>query len=302
MHLTHHLDLACIRAISLDLDDTLWPITHAIECAEHAVHQWLVVHAPATAQMCAGPAGLRRARDHMLHQRPDWRLDLNGLRRESLRWTLVQAGDDPALAEPAFDVFVDARHSVDWFDGAQQAIATLAARYPLVAVTNGNADLHRMGMAHHFVASLNAPQLGIQKPDTRIFLAAAERLGVRPEQVLHIGDDALSDVWGALQAGMQTVWINPHALAWPYTPQVVAQAQHHAATGTPMIPPAQATNVESVDSSANASAPAANPWAALFSSQLTDYIDHAHPDALYQPHATVAHFPQVCDLLQVDGA
>ena len=41
-------------------------------------------------------------------------------------------------------------------------------------------------------------------------------LELEPAAVLHVGDDALLDAHGALQAGMQAVWINRQAEPWPH--------------------------------------------------------------------------------------
>jgi len=49
------LDLTIIKAISLDLDDTLWPIWPAIERAEKALEHWLNRQAPMTAALFANP-------------------------------------------------------------------------------------------------------------------------------------------------------------------------------------------------------------------------------------------------------
>lgn len=294
------LDVSRIRAISLDLDDTLWPIWPAIERAELAVYHWLVANAPATAQWCGGQKGLRQARDQLLASQPDWHLNLNGLRRESIRWALAQAGDDTALAEPAFEVFFDVRNQVDWFAGARPALAALAARYPVVAVTNGNADVHRMGVGHHFVASLNAPQVGVQKPDAKIFHGAAQAAGVQPHEVLHIGDDALADAWGALQAGMQAVWINPKGLPWPHTPQAIEQAVAAAQLKRAGKAHAHADNVAntpSIHNTVNAAPHAALHASGLFAHQLEDHVHHAHPQAPQAPHATAVDMVQVCGLL-----
>ena len=57
------LDLAKIKAITLDLDDTLWPIWPTIERAEKALHDWLAEHAPMAAALFANPAALREIRD-----------------------------------------------------------------------------------------------------------------------------------------------------------------------------------------------------------------------------------------------
>ncbi|MDB5930798.1 MAG: HAD-superfamily hydrolase subfamily variant 3, partial [Polaromonas sp.] len=40
------LDLTLVKAVTLDLDDTLWPIWPTIERAEKALNGWLAAHAP----------------------------------------------------------------------------------------------------------------------------------------------------------------------------------------------------------------------------------------------------------------
>ncbi|MGE4330700.1 HAD family hydrolase [Diaphorobacter sp.] len=208
------LDPARVRAITIDLDDTLWPIWPTIARAEAALAGWLAAHAPATAALFADAQALRAIRLHMQTLRPDLRLDLSALRRESIRLALTQAGDDPALAEPAFDFFFAERQRVHLFDDALETLEFLSTRYPVVAVSNGNADVHRVGIGRYFKASLSAPVLGIAKPDARIFHAAAQAAGALPAQVLHVGDDALLDARGALDAGMQAAWINTAQAPW----------------------------------------------------------------------------------------
>ena len=210
------LEIRKVRAVSLDLDDTLWPIWPTIERAERALHGWLGEHAPNTAALYASASALREIRDSMTAQRPDLQHDLSALRRESIRLALTRAGDAPELAEPAFEVFFAARQNVVFYDDALAALAFLGHRYPLVALSNGNADVQRVGIGQHFRAALSAREFGVGKPDPRFFHAAASAAQVQPGEVLHIGDDATLDARGALDAGLQAVWINRAALAWPH--------------------------------------------------------------------------------------
>lgn len=212
------LDLSRIQAISLDLDDTLWPIWPTITRAEQVLHAWLQQHAPQAAVVAADAQALRAVREEMVQLRPDLRHDLSALRRESIRRVLTLAGEDPTLAEPAFEVFFEQRQRVQLFDDALPALTFLARRYPVVAVTNGNADVHRVGLAPYFQACLSAFDTGYPKPDVRIFHAAAQAVGVSPAQVLHVGDDAHLDGVGGLQAGMQVAWLNRSAQDWPHAP------------------------------------------------------------------------------------
>ena len=120
------------------------------------------------------------------------------------------------LAEPAFDVFFEHRMRVDLFEDALPALQFLAARYPIVAISNGNADVARVGLGEHFTASFSAHLFGVSKPDPRIFHAAAAAAGVRADEVLHVGDDPELDVLGGLGAGMQTAWINRSGYVWQH--------------------------------------------------------------------------------------
>lgn len=195
-----------IRALTLDLDDTLWPIWPTIERAEGVLHDWLARHAPRVVERHDRPA-MRAVREAVARERPDWAHDLSALRRESIRRLLADAGEDEALAGPAFEAFFAERQRVELYGDALPALQRLSARWPLLALSNGNADLARIGLAAWFRGSLGARELGVGKPDRRIFDAACVRLGCAPHEVLHVGDDLALDVQGALHAGLQAAWV-----------------------------------------------------------------------------------------------
>jgi HAD superfamily hydrolase (TIGR01549 family) len=216
MYSRRMLDVAKIRAISIDLDDTLWPIWPTIERAEKALHDWLVVNAPMAAALFSSPVALREIRDYMAASRPELKHDMSALRRESIRLALYRAGENPLMAENAFEVFFAERQNVVLFDDARPALEFLAGRFPIVSVSNGNADLARIGLGDLFKATISAREFGVGKPDPRIFHAAAGAVDVMPEDVLHVGDDATLDALGALNAGMQAAWINRADHMWPH--------------------------------------------------------------------------------------
>ena len=210
------LDVEKIKAVSLDLDDTLWPIWPVIERAEKALHDWLSENAPMTAALFSSPGALRDIRDHMSTARPDLKHDLSALRRESIRLALYRAAEDPLLADVAFEVFFAERQRVTLYEDALPALEFMSRRFPLVALSNGNADLERTGIARFFRAGINAREFGVGKPDPRIFHAAAGAVDTMTEHVLHIGDDSTLDVLGALNAGMQAAWLNRSDALWPH--------------------------------------------------------------------------------------
>jgi FMN hydrolase / 5-amino-6-(5-phospho-D-ribitylamino)uracil phosphatase len=210
------LDITRIKAISLDLDDTLWPIWPTIERAEKVLHDWLVEYAPMAAALFSSPSALREIRNHMAASRPDLKNDLSAVRRESIRLALYRAGENPLLADQAFEVFFAERQRVTLFEDALPSLQFLSARFPLVTVSNGNADLDRVGLAPYFRACVSAREFGVGKPDPRIFHAAAGAVDLTPQDVLHVGDDATLDALGALNAGMQAAWVNRSDNLWPH--------------------------------------------------------------------------------------
>lgn len=205
--------LASIAAISLDLDDTLWAFGPAVIRAEQTLHDWLLQQAPRTAAVLTSPQVLGELRARFQASRPDLAHNLRELRLGSIRMALELADEDTALAQAAYDVFFAARQRVDFFEDAFPALEWLSRRFPLVAVSNGNASLRVTGGHHFFQAALNPESAGCAKPDAAIFHAAVQAAGCRPEQMLHVGDDADLDVVGALAAGLQAAWVVRDAAA-----------------------------------------------------------------------------------------
>jgi len=213
---TTMIDISKIKAISLDLDDTLWPVWPTIGRAEALLTAWLTAHAPSTAALSADVELKKAVRAEINARHADRAHDLSFLRLQSIRALLHQAGDPVHLAEAAFEVFFAERQRVDLFEDALPALGFWSAKYPIVALSNGNADVHRVGIGQHFHASVSAQSLGVAKPDLRIFMAGAAAAGVQPHEVLHIGDDAHADCVGALGAGMQVAWLNREGHDWTH--------------------------------------------------------------------------------------
>lgn len=69
-------------------------------------------------------------------------------------------------------------------------------------------ELTRFEMVRYFDAIVFSSELGVCKPDKRMFSAALEALSVQPERAVFVGDNLEADIGGAQNAGMKTVWIN----------------------------------------------------------------------------------------------
>jgi len=208
-----------IRAITLDLDDTLWPFAPIGARVEHVLHDWLLANCPRTAERFPVDE-MRRLREVINAEHPHLAHDFSTLRKLTLARAMELAGDDPMHVEPAFEAFYAERNRVQCYPDAVDALQRIAARVPIAAVTNGNADLRRIGLHSHFAFQLGAAQHGSSKPDPGIFQAACARLGEAPQHVLHVGDDIDLDVVGAARAGLRTCWIHREDLhpqpTWPY--------------------------------------------------------------------------------------
>lgn len=203
-----------IKVLSFDLDDTLWPVQPAIEAAEQAVYAWLKSNHPRAIDN-HDIDSMRKIRARMVHLYPDRQHDMTFLRRAALGEQLRAAGYGEGGADAAFEVFFAARNRVTLYADVEPALQRLQLRYRLFALSNGNADLRRCGVAHFFEGHVSAQSAGVAKPDARIFSALAAAAGVDPHEILHIGDDPLADVAGAARAGMHAAWVRRESREWP---------------------------------------------------------------------------------------
>ncbi len=202
-----------IRAITLDLDDTLWPIAPVMERADLALQQWLEQNCPEVAQ--AVPIDeMRRLRDHVFATHPHLGHDFTAMRMICLRRAMSPYGYGEDDVEQAFEAFFAARNRVELYPEVGDALERLARRAPLVSLTNGNACLDRVGLSHLFRAQITARSHGSAKPDASIFHAACALAGAAPHETLHVGDHPEQDVLGALGAGLHAAWIDREGGGW----------------------------------------------------------------------------------------
>jgi YjjG family noncanonical pyrimidine nucleotidase len=104
--------------------------------------------------------------------------------------------------------------------GALETIRALAARYPLALITNGIAAVQNKRFAASpitrcFQSIVISEEVGIAKPDPRIFDPALRTIGVAAADVLYVGDSVTSDMAAARNAGMDFCWINPRGAPLP---------------------------------------------------------------------------------------
>jgi putative hydrolase of the HAD superfamily len=206
--------LRAVRAVAFDLDNTLWDVGPVIERAEQRLHAWLSEHCPRIPERVSIEE-MRAARESLAREEPHNAHDFTYLRLASLSRHARECGYEEEVAQRAFEVFFAARNDLDLFPDVRPALERLRARFPLATLSNGNADLERIGLGDFFVLSLNARQIGIGKPHPRCFERLASELRLAPPEILYVGDDPVLDVQAARAAGLATAWVNRFALQWP---------------------------------------------------------------------------------------
>ena len=118
-----------------------------------------------------------------------------------------------ALAEQLSEDFLNmttARFSL--LEGAEELVRYLAAKYPLTVVTNGFVEVQyekfdKSGLRNCFSHIVLSEEVGYQKPNPRIFEEALRMNGISAEDVVMIGDSWNSDIQGAINAGIDQIWI-----------------------------------------------------------------------------------------------
>lgn len=213
-----------IEAITLDLDDTLWPVMPTLLKAEETLANWLARHTPATASSFT-TQNRQRIRQQLLADHPEHAHDMSWLRHQMLRRAMLEAGDTASLADTAFEIFLSARQQVTLYPDVAPVLARWAQRYRLIAVTNGNADIDAVGLGSYFVGCVSAHRIGFSKPDPRMFHEACRQAGAAPSATLHIGDDWLLDVRAARDAGLQAAWLKRPDLKHPSAAQAAVAVE-----------------------------------------------------------------------------
>ena len=200
--------------LTIDLDDTLWDAGPVLRRAEQAQFDWLAKYAPRVTQRL-NLQDMQVLRRRLMSEREELRHDFTALRIAALRELLAAEGYDATLAVDAVEHFLDIRSQVELFSDVAENLDELKRRFRLVAITNGNADLERAGLAEHFELVLSPAVTGVAKPDPAMFAPVFERFSVGADRIAHIGDDPYYDVEAAHRANVASIWVDRTGREWP---------------------------------------------------------------------------------------
>lgn len=200
-----------IRLITFDLDNTLWDVNPVILRAEKILKQWMNDHIPEVLDHYH-LEGFKAFRQQATQNRPELAKLPTTFRKQLLAHCFSQVGltgeELDEQVERAFHVFHKARNEIDFYPETLPLLENLQSDFDLIALSNGNADVHMVGLGDYFKAHFSAESTGKPKPDPAMFLAALNHADVSPEQALHIGDHPIEDIETARQLGFNTIWFN----------------------------------------------------------------------------------------------
>ncbi len=197
-----------IKVIGFDLDDTLWATKPTILRAEKRLNEWLKTTVP---QLSHTAESMRELRHVITDREPELKKKITELRRRIIEHALelseVSPSEATELSHQAIEVFLIARNQVEFFEGSLDTLAHLSTRYTLGALSNGNADIKRIGLDNYFSFAFSAEQVGAPKPAHDLFHAALNHNNIEPAQMVYVGDDPVLDIDAANRAGLHTVWL-----------------------------------------------------------------------------------------------
>lgn len=196
-----------IRVIAFDLDDTLWNVGPVITRAESILAAWLENEVPGYRHERSKLLPIREA---LLGEDPSLAHRLTAFRQRLIEASLIShLGEQNAAshAEGAMEIFLAARNEVEFFEGALDTLRDIAQTFQLGAITNGNADIYRLGLNDCFDFAFSAEQVGAPKPAPDLFHAALAHTGCEPAEMVYVGDDLIKDVDAANEVGLHTIWM-----------------------------------------------------------------------------------------------
>lgn len=195
-----------IKVIAFDLDDTLWDSKPVLIRAEQCLDEWFTTHVP---DLQYTVADMRNLRSLILHDNPELAHYITELRRQVIEKAMQLSGfghtESKALSQEAMEVFMAARNKINLPQETVGIIRALSGEFTLGSLTNGNANIHSLGLSPWFSFAFAAEDVGASKPALDLFYTALRHTDCRPPEMVYVGDDPLLDIDPANAVGLRTV-------------------------------------------------------------------------------------------------
>ncbi len=240
-------------AILFDLDDTLFDHRRASNLALGAMHAAYAPDLPFDAFASTHAEVLEDF--HARFLAGEFTLDGARVARMQTLFTRFDRALDTATAARAARLYRE-QHQANrrLVTGAGELLDALHGHCRLGIVTNNSTaeqleKLRALDIARYFDVVVISEDVGVTKPDPRIFSIALERIGARAQDTVFIGDNWINDIAGALDAGMAAIWLDREGetLAlerrtghkWPESRANAGVYHHRIATIASLAPAAQ---------------------------------------------------------------
>ncbi len=201
--------LVGIKAVSFDLDGTLWDFEEVMRRSLRHVLEELRTF-DSTAAGMLDVEKMIEIRNRVANELKGKVTDLEKVRLEAFRQTLREVGrPNDALASHLNSLFFKHRfEDVKFFDDVLPTLNKLRTKYTIGIVSNGTGYPKQCGLKNIFRFLIFSKDCGIEKPDPRIFQIALKKAECANNELLHVGDSLQDDVMGAINAGIKCVWLN----------------------------------------------------------------------------------------------
>ena len=137
------------------------------------------------------------------------------LRAERFSKTFIQLGISPDAVPDQFedDYVTISPTKTNLFEDAEQVLTYLKEKYTLHIISNGfkETTLTKMKLSNlnpYFKNVIISEDVGVNKPNPRIFEHALEKANATKEESIMIGDSLEADIYGALNFGMEAIFFN----------------------------------------------------------------------------------------------
>ncbi len=199
-----------IKAISFDGNMTLWDFLKVMRHSLSVVLAELHRIVPASV-----PAGLTvekmiAIRNAVAAELRGKVVNLEEIRFHAFRRTLewMECANDTLAADPNSLYLKHRFEDIELYSDVIPCLDILRQEFPIGHLSNGNGYPERCGLQGHFNFVVFAQDVGVEKPDAKMFLTACKEAGCTPSELVHVGDSLASDVAGANGVGAVSVWLN----------------------------------------------------------------------------------------------
>ncbi|MDO4429725.1 MAG: HAD-IA family hydrolase [Lonepinella koalarum] len=197
-----------IKVISFDLDDTLYDNSEVIRLAEQECVGFLAKSAQLTN---FNLEQWHQWKKRIFQQDPIFCENVTAWREQTIRELLTTEGKSAVeieqISAATMQHFIDYRHRIDVPPQSIEILNQLKQQFSLSVITNGNVTPSKIGF-NQFELVLCGGVQGRAKPHKDLFAQTAAHFNVELSEILHVGDNLITDVHGAIQAGCQAVWLN----------------------------------------------------------------------------------------------